>query len=149
MDIIFKINKELSDIKINVSAPSVTEEVTNILKTLEECKKEKIYVTRDDEIHEINLKEVICFYTEDKGVCVRTSKGNFRTRYRMYEIEEKYLTNKFLRISNAVIVNTEHVKFFNTGQIGNIVVKLDDGTEEYVSKRRIPQILKILKGRID
>ena len=31
MDIIFKINKELSDIKINVSAPSVTEEVTNIL----------------------------------------------------------------------------------------------------------------------
>lgn len=146
MEIKFEINEQLKDISINVSAPSITEEVSNVLKALEECKKEKIYALKEGEVYEIKLSDIICFFTDDKNVYLKTSEGQFRTRYRMYEIEEEY-EPKFLRVSNAVIVNTAHVKCFNIAQIDNVIVQLDDGTKEYVSKRRIPMILKRLKER--
>lgn len=148
MEIKFNINKELKDIQIDIYAPSKTEEVSNILKLLEEYYADKLYGIKDGEIYEIKLEDVICFFTDKKGVYLKTNKGIFKTKYRMYELEEKY-TLKFLRISNAVIVNTSHVKCFDTSYIDNVIVKLDDGTQEFVSKRRISTIIKMLKeGRL-
>ena len=145
MEIKFEIDKELKDIKINVYAPSITDEVSNVLKALESCEKETIYGIKEGQAYELKLKDIICFFTDDKNVYMKTKEGDFKTKYRMFEIEEKLQSNKFLRISNAVIVNTSHVKCFDIAQVGNIIVKLDNGTQEYVSKRRIPMILKELK----
>lgn len=146
MEIKFEINKDFTDIKINVFAPSINEEVSAILQALENSKKETIYALKEGEAYEIKLNDIICFFTEDKNVYLKTKEGAFKTRYRMYEIEEKY-TSTFLRISNAVIVNTQHIKCFNISQVDNVIVKLDDGSEEYVSKRKIPMILKRLRKR--
>lgn len=146
MKIKFEINKDLKDIKIEVFAPSLTAEVSSVLQALESCRKETIYAIKEGATYEIKLDDIICFFTDDKNVYAKTREGMFRTRYRMYEIEEKY-SYKFLRISNAVIVNTGRIKCFNIAQVGNVIVKLDDGTEEYVSKRRIPMILKKLKEK--
>jgi len=64
-------------------------------------------------------------------------------------LEENLPKKNFIRISNSVIVNISQVKYFNTNIVGSILVKLNDGTEEYVSKRRISDIMRFLKNRRD
>lgn len=147
MKVNLHIDKELEDIKVDVYAPSMTESVSQIIETIEMCGKERVYVKQGDEIYYIKLEDIICFYTDDKNVYLRTKDGSYKVKYRLYELEEKVLNDKFLRISNAIIVNEEHIKCFDTAEASNIIVKLDDGSKEYVSKRRIKDILKKLKER--
>jgi len=64
--------------------------------------------------------------------------------------EVKMLSHKdFIRISNSKIVNINSVKCFNTSIIGKIVVKLKDGSEELVSRRRTSEILRFLRESSD
>lgn len=141
------IDKGLPETRVDVYASSMTDEVAEILEAIEMCGKEKVYVRHGEEVYYIKLEDIICFYTDDKNVYLRTKAGSYKVKYRLYELEEKVLNNKFLRISNAIIVNEEHIKCFDTAEVGNIIVKLDDGSKEYVSKRRIPGILKKLRER--
>ena len=41
----------------------------------------------------------------------------------------------------------KHLDSFDMGKTGVIIVKLDDGTEEIVSRRKIKEILKYIKER--
>ena len=54
-----------------------------------------------------------------------------------------------MRISNSAIININKVKCFNTGIIGKMIVKFDDGSEETVSRRRISDIMKFLNERCE
>ena len=45
-----------------------------------------------------------------------------------------------------VEINMNQVECFNTGVVGTIMVKFKDGNVEYVSRRRIGQVMKALKG---
>lgn len=53
----------------------------------------------------------------------------------------------FIRISKNCIVNIRHVKKFDISETGKIIVKLDDNTEQIVSRRRTSEIMKYLEGR--
>ena len=58
------------------------------------------------------------------------------------------MDNNFIRISKSCIVNIKHIDKFDISEVGRIIVKLDDSTEEVVSRRRTRQIMKILEERM-
>ena len=55
--------------------------------------------------------------------------------------------DEFVRISKSCIININHLDSFDMGETGVIVVKLDNGTEEIVSRRKVKEILKYIKER--
>jgi len=146
------ISKEYQDIEVNINSPERNEQVQELerellLKTSERLKQ--IVGMQGNDIFIIKISEVIEFYSEEKNNFCKTKNGIFRIKEKLYYLEEKLPLKDFIRISNSVIININHVKCFNTSIIGKIIVKFKDGTEENVSKRRTSEIMRFLKGRGD
>ena len=148
-----KINKNISneykEISITINAPELSNEVQNIIKYVSnvDVNKERIIANKNNEIYFINLSDIICIFSKEKYNYIRTVKGEYKIKYKLYEIEEIYKDRDFIRISNSCIINMNKVECFDTSMLGSILVKLKDGTQEVVSKRNVARIMKMLKER--
>ena len=146
------ISSEYNDIEIVLNAPEKTKqviEIENDLLRLSSNTIDKVIGMQGSDIFIIDVSDIITFYSEDKTNYCRTEKGSFKIKEKLYYLEENLPKKKFIRISNSVIVNIDKVKCFNTDIIGSILIKINDGTEEYVSKRRVSDVMKFLKDRRD
>lgn len=146
------ISNEYKDIEICINAPKRNEDVIMLEKELlnKSSKSiEQIIAMQDNDIFIINTSEIMLFFSEDKNNFCKTRDGVYKIKEKLYYLEEKLSTKDFVRISNSVIININHVRCFNTSIIGKIIVKFKDGTEENVSKRKTSEIMSFLKNRRD
>ena len=143
-----EISNEYENIQVIIHANKINTQVQSIIDVVQNLDTylNKVIATNDNDIFIINIEEVICFYSEEKSNYCRTSKGVFKVKQPLYELEEKLSPNNFVRISNSCIININQVECFNTGIVGTIMVKFKDGKVDYVSRRRISQVMKVLKG---
>ena len=142
------ISNEFDDIEIVINAPernSQVIEIENDLITLSKNVIEKVIGVKDNDIFIIDVSDIIIFYSEDKNNYCKTKNGIFKIKEKLYYLEENLPQKKFIRISNSVIVNIDRVISFNTSIIGSILVRLEDGTNEYVSKRRVSDVMRFLR----
>lgn len=140
--------KEIT-IKVNVTAPELTNEVQKIINNLSKLSstKEEIVATKNNEIFILKSKEVIYFYSDEKNNYAKTKDGIYKIKERLYELEEYLEKNKFIRISNSCIINIEKTKSFDVSQIGSLFAKMEDDTKKEVSKRRIKNVMNFLNER--
>ena len=94
----------------------------------------------------LDINNVIKFYSEEKNNYCKTKDGEFKIKEQLYYLEEVLPTERFIRISNSVIINVEKVKCFNTDTLGKIIVELKDGSKEDVARRKNSDIMKFLKN---
>ena len=80
--------------------------------------------TSGDDATVLEVRSILAFFTKKKAVYAHTSKGDWRIKARMYELEESLpiATIKKLDLSFA----------------GTISVQLKDGSRYYVSRRQLP-----------
>lgn len=149
IEVATNISKEYKNIKITLQAPELNKEVQNILNNLTTiCEDKSIIVgNKDNEIFLLKMNDVIYFFSDEKYNYAKTKEGIFKVKDRLYELEEKYSKNKFIRISSAYIININKTKSFDVGTIGSIVAKMEDGKNILVSKRRIKEVKEFLSGR--
>jgi len=143
------ISKEFENIKISIKAPELNEEVQNILNNLTTiCENKNVIVgNKNNEIFLLKIKDILYFFSDEKYNYAKTHEGTFKIKKRLYELEEKYFKNKFIRISSAYIININKTKSFDVGQIGSIIAKMEDGTNIFVSRRKIKEVKEFLNGR--
>lgn len=144
------ISSEFQNIEVCINAPEKTQEVQRIenqLLVMKENAIKNIIGMQNNDIYIINISDVIVFFSEEKNNFCKTKDGVYKIKEKLYYLEEVLSLNDFIRISNSAIININHVKCFNTSIIGKIVVKLKDGSQENVSKRRTAEIMKFLKKR--
>lgn len=149
IEVATNISKEYENIKITLQAPELNEEVQNILNNLTTICEDKniIVASKDNEIFLLKIKDIIYFFSDEKYNYAKTQEGIFKVKDKMYELEEKYSRNKFIRISSAYIININKTKSFDVSQIGSIIAKMEDGKNILVSKRRIREVKEFLNGR--
>lgn len=143
------ISDEFDDIEVIINAPALTNEVQIITNNVTRMSSEinEIIGYKGNEIFLLPINEVFYIYSEEKNNFCKTDKGIFRIKQKLYELEEILPQNDFIRISNSKIVNLKYVECFDTSLIGSIIVKFKDGSYDYVSRRRVSQIMKFLKSR--
>lgn len=143
------ISSEFKEPSLVINVPEMTEEIQNLVDYVSKMNtiSSQIVANKDNEIYFIDLDKAICFFSEDKYNYIRTKDGIYRLKYKLYEIEEIFGGSDFIRISKSCIININQVKCFDTSILGTIIVKLKDNTQEKVSKRNVPQIMKLLKER--
>lgn len=109
-------------------------------------KNNKVIVASDDyTLLEIEYKDIIIFYSDKKYNYCKTKTGRYKIKSKLYELEK--MDENFMRISKSCIVNIEHVEKFDISESGKIIIKLDDFTEETVSRRKTQNIMKYLDNR--
>ena len=141
-----KKNEELNTDEINISIEYSTN--TNIDKIIEHIKNyddQKVLVRQNNEYLQIDFQDIIAFYSDKKDIYCRTKSGEYKIKNSLSRLENQ--ANDFVRISKSCIINIKHLDSFDMGEMGSIVVKLDDGTEEIVSRRKVKEILRYIKER--
>ena len=141
-----KINEKLENDKINICIEHTSKTETNdFIEYINKYEEKKILVKHDNEFIQIDYKDIILFYSNKKENFCKTKFREYKVKNTLYELEKK--KNNFIRISKSCIVNIEHINKFDMGLTGVIIVKLDNGNEEIVSRRRAKEILKFIKER--
>lgn len=145
----FSNNMKKDEIEIIINANQNSKELQNIINVLQDITNtiHTIVGFKNNEIYIIPTEDILYFYTNEQKCFCRTSNDIYIIKKRLYELDEKLDQEYFIRISNSCIVNIKYVKSFDLSKIGNVLVKLKCGEIQNVSKKRIPQIMKILKER--
>ena len=134
MEVNLKINEELEKNEILVeiqysSKNKYFQHFVDYIKNYELDYRNKVIVLSDNyELVEVELKD-----------------KSYRVKSKLYELEE--INADFIRISKNCIVNIKHVEMFDISKTGKIVVRLDDFTEQVVSRRKTKDIMKYLEDR--
>lgn len=136
------IPKDTLDIKIEFN--NENREVKKFINYIEKYKK-SVFVQKDYNMVEVFYDDIICFFSDDKNNYCKTIDNTYKLKLRLYEIEK--MSIDFMRISKKCIINIQHIKNFDVSKTGKIVINLDDGSSQYVSKRRIRDVLEFLDER--
>lgn len=97
-----------------------------------------------DETIFVKHKEILRVYTSDGHLTVVSDKGEHRLKMRLYEVEALLDGRYFIPISQSEIVNFQRVEGIKTGITGAFALKLDNGSQAYVSRRYVTEIKKRL-----
>ena len=141
-----KKNEELEKNEINVFLEYPEDiNIDNFVKYIKKYDTQKILVKQDNEYIQIDYQDIILFYSDKKYIYCKTKNGEYKINNSLSKIENE--ENDFIRISKSCMINIKYLDSFDMGETGIIVVKLKDGTEEIVSRRRVKEILKYIKER--
>lgn len=146
------ISSEYQNIEVCINAPAINQDVQmleNKLLSISSKSIKQIIAMQNNDIFIINVSDIILFFSKEKNNFCKTKDGIYKIKEKLYYLEEMLSPKDFIRISNSAIININHVKCFNTSIIGKIIVKFKDGTEEFVSKRKTSEIMRVLKERSD
>lgn len=137
------------EIEIIINSSKATNEINKIVESIQSISQniDTIIGMKENNITIINVLDIICFYSKDQGNYCKTKNGEFKIKKKLYELEDGLDKRTFIRISNSCIANIKFIESFDLSKIGDIVVKFSDKTQEYVSKRKIPCVMKFLKKR--
>lgn len=143
------ISSELKNVSITINVPELNEETQNVIEYVSEINtsKKQIVASKDYKIYFIDVDDVICIFSKNKCNYIRAKDDLYKIKYRLYEIDEKFNYKGFIRISKSCIVNINQVDCFDISMLGTMVVKLKDGTEETVSRRKTRTIMKYLEDK--
>ena len=144
MQVEIKIDSTYVEPKIIIITAAMTEDVNIIVDKLSKEAPQIISGLNNAKIEVIEQGDLIRVYANAGKVFAVTDKGEYITRLRLYEMEERLNSNQFVRISNSEIINFKKVKNFDLSFTGTICVEFMNGTTTYVSRRYISKIKTIL-----
>ena len=139
-----------NEINIVIQTSKICPEVEEIIRKIQNVgNNAKTVIGRiDNNLVLVKTSDIVKFYSKEQNNCFIANNKEYVIKKKMYELDEELDKAEFVRISNSCIINLNFVKYFDLGITGNITVVLKDNTKESVSKRRISNILKLLKGGI-
>lgn len=97
--------------------------------------EEDIVVLKPDEIYMVRV--------EDGDTIIYGTKSRYRSRRRLYELSEQ-LGSKFMQISKTTLVNLSYMDSIEPGFSGTLLLKLKNGSKDYVSRKYLPEFKKYL-----
>ena len=131
--------------KINIEYNDSKDEIKELIEYIEKF-NESIFLKTNYILEEILLKDIICFYSENKNNYCQVKNKIYQIKSRLYEIEK--LSTDFMRISKNCIVNINHIENFDVSKTGSIKINLDNGSFRIVSRRKIRDVIDFLDERM-
>lgn len=107
-------NKDIKEIEVIISCSDIDQEVQEVLDSLNKFNK-KISVIDKNKIKLIMIKDVLYIESVDKKTFIYTFNDIYESKLRLYEFEDKFRKNGFMRVSKKTIINLKQVS--NISQI--------------------------------
>lgn len=144
MKIEIKIDENCTETKLIVVTNKMTDEVSALMQRLADEAPQVITGFRNDTAEFLDQTDIVRIYAANGKVFAVTNKGEYITKFRLYELEERLNKKIFVRISNSEIVNLKKIKKMDLSLVGTICVSLSDGTITYASRRYVSKIRQTL-----
>lgn len=143
MRVDFYQDKGSDEIRVTVQAPARTEEVEELMEAIRNFVPSPISGYSDGMLTRVGKDSIIRIYSKDKRVYADTAEGSYLIKSTLYQLEEM-LPDRFVRISNSEIVNTDKIIRLDMGLSGTIRIYLEGDMESRVSRRYLPKVRKVL-----
>ncbi|MFR5487166.1 LytTR family DNA-binding domain-containing protein [Eubacterium sp.] len=142
-----KVNVEISSEYKKPYAIVYTDKVTDeIQRMIDIFSANKIPITalkNEDSTVILRPEEIYMVRVEDGDIMILTEKEKYRSRKRLYEIEQQ-LGKQFMQISKSTLVNLAYLDSMEAGFNGTLLLKLKNGCMDYVSRTYLPNFKKYL-----
>ena len=80
---------------------------------------------------------------EDGDTIIYGEKKKYRSRKRLYELANQ-LGKQFMQISKTTLINLSYMDCIEPGFSGTLLLKLKNGSKDYVSRKYLPEFKKYL-----
>lgn len=144
MKLEINIDPKIKETLIKVFASSMNSDVALIQNVLESSSGNRLVGIKEDEILLLQLDAIVRFFTRDAKVYAQTLTDEYFIRLRMYELEERFKSENFIRISQGELINLDYVKKLDLSYKGTIALEFKTGHVSYVSRRSLKEFKKKL-----
>ncbi len=132
------------EISVVIYTNEVNDEVNKIMARLSDDAPKVLVGFRDDMAELLEPSDILRIFALSGKTFAVTRDGEYVIKSRLYELEERLKSSRFVRISNSEIINLHKVRSFDLNLVGTICVKFSNGAVSYVSRRYVADIKKVL-----
>lgn len=144
MKVKINIDEKIDEIFIEIYTLSKEDENLRFILENLKMKKSVLNAYSKEKIYLLNINDIYSIYAENKKVYARTKDKKYIVNHRLYELEEILDGNKFVRISNSAIINIYKIENLEASINGMITINFKNGEKEYISRRYLKKVKKIL-----
>ncbi|MEN6637052.1 MAG: LytTR family DNA-binding domain-containing protein [Clostridiaceae bacterium] len=144
MKIEVKVDATCEETTVVICTNKVNDEIQQLVRKLSQDAPQVIVGFLDDEAVILTQEEILRVFAEGGKVFAETKSARFALRLRLYELEERLDAKRFVRISNAEIINLGMVRGFDLSFAGTICVRMKNDAVTYVSRRYVSKIKQVL-----
>lgn len=136
------ISKEYSPPYAVIYAAEVNDEIQKAIDFLG-SDSTPLTAQQEDRIVVIKPGEVYMIRVEGGDTIIYTETEKYYSRKRLYEVLQQ-LGNGFMQISKQTGINLSCIKSVEAGFSGTLLLKLKNGSSDYVSRKYLPELKKYL-----
>ncbi len=136
------ISPEYTEAYAVIRTDRITEEVQRVIDVLG---ANEVPITAQKEDNTVILKpnEIYMVRVEDGETVIYAESQKFFSRKRLYELGAQ-LGKQFMQISKTTLVNLSYMDSIEPGFGGTVLLKLKNGSKDYVSRKYLPEFIKYL-----
>lgn len=136
MKIRIEMDESVTEDEVIIRCRGLTEQVASIQKAVSDVVNisQKFPLYKGNLEYYLPLDQILFFETDEGGISAHTKDGAYRTRYKLYELED-ILPGAFIRVSKSTILNINHIYSINRNVTAASVVAFQNTHKQvYVSR---------------
>lgn len=121
----------------------VTDQIQQMMDVLGTDKTPVTVLLNEDSIVVLQPEEIYMVRIEGGDTILYGKTQKYRSRKRLYELEQQ-LGKRFMKISKSTLVNLDYLDSVEAGFNCTLLLKLKNGSKDYVSRTYLPKFKKYL-----
>ncbi len=126
-----------------IHTDKVTDEIQQMIDSLSASDAPITALWNEEDIIVLKPMEIYMVRVEDGDTIIYGEKKKYRSRKRLYELANQ-LGKQFMQISKTTLINLSYMDCIEPGFSGTLLLKLKNGSKDYVSRKYLPEFKKYL-----
>jgi DNA-binding LytR/AlgR family response regulator len=123
---------------VTINVKHVTDNIMQAINLLKSPDSLTVYI--EDQAHFLSVKDIYYAESVDLITFVYAERTVYRSRLKLYELEEKLQQGDFLRISKQTIVNVRKIKSVAPAGDSRFQTTLANGEKLIISRQYVPAL---------
>ena len=121
----------------------MTDEIKRLIDAFGRTRSPVTALVNEEDIIVLQPDEIYMVRVEEKDTVIYTKDRTCRSRKRLYELAEQ-LGEQFMQISKTTLINLSYMESIEPGFSGTLLLKLKNGSKDYVSRKYLGNFKKYL-----
>ena len=143
MKVSVDISEEYKEPYAVIHTDKVTDEIQRMIDIFSINEAPITALQNEEDIIVLQPKEIYMIRVENGDTVIYGEKNKYRSRKRLYELGAQ-LGAQFMQISKSTLVNLSYLDSIEPGFSGTLLLKLRNGSSDYVSRTYLPAFKKYL-----
>jgi DNA-binding LytR/AlgR family response regulator len=143
MKVTVDISPEYKEPYAVIHTDKVTDEIQRMIDIFSINEAPITALQNEEDIIVLQPKEIYMIRIENGDTVIYGEKNKYRSRKRLYELGA-LLGAQFMQISKSTLVNLSYLDIIESGFSGTLLLKLRNGSSDYVSRTYLPAFKKYL-----